>query len=109
VVICGAASQYDTGTMYEPYGVRGPSNYIKLAEKSASMSGFTVMDYTTPMNLARFTRYMLWHYHRGNIQAIEHFEDGIESFAGGLEDLFNNGKHVGRLLVDVDGTQNGND
>jgi NADPH-dependent curcumin reductase CurA len=42
IVIYRAISRYDTGTMYEKDGVRGPSNYVKLAERNASMSGFTV-------------------------------------------------------------------
>lgn len=43
VVICGAVSQYsgnlNVGT------VQGPSNYLKLAEKGATMKGFVVMQY----------------------------------------------------------------
>ena len=43
IVICGATSQYsgnlNVGT------VQGPSNYLKLAERGATMKGFVVMQY----------------------------------------------------------------
>ena len=43
IVICGAISQYDTGTLYSH--PRGPTNYLKLAERSATMSGFALGHY----------------------------------------------------------------
>jgi hypothetical protein len=40
VVICGAISQYSNGDINSKR-VQGPANYIQLATKNASMTGFT--------------------------------------------------------------------
>ena len=102
IVICGAISQYDTGKMYTDER-HGPSNYLKLAERNASMSGFNLGHYiSSPKNLFTVLAYLMWHYHRGNLKAFEHFENGIECFGKGLEMLLSGG-HIGRLIIDVDG------
>lgn len=103
IVICGAISQYDTGNMNKKGGVQGPSNYIKLAETSSSMSGFVVTHFlSSPLNLARSVSYLMWHYQRGNLKPYEHFEVGLESFGKSLEMMFSGG-HTGRLVVDLTG------
>jgi len=101
VVICGAISRYDTGSMYSK--PQGPRNYLKLAERSATMSGFVVSHYLGSFkNMLAAISYILWHYTRGNLKSFEHVEKGIECFGPSLEKLLN-GKHMGRLLVDVTG------
>lgn len=101
IVICGAISQYDTGSMYT--NPQGPRNYIRLAERSASMSGFVVGHYLSSVrNLLGAMCYILWHYLRGNLKSFEQIEEGLESFGPSLEKLLN-GKNTGRLLVDVTG------
>lgn len=49
VVLCGAVSQYGNKRQ------QGPSNYIRLAEQSASMAGFVVLHYPVSMLLAFFS------------------------------------------------------
>merc|ERR1712048_764054 len=94
VVICGAISQYqgnlNVGT------VRGPSNYLKLAERGATMVGYNVMQYMTSFPMGLWT---LRTYHaRGLIKNYETKLQGIESFAKGLEGLFS-GAQIGKSLV----------
>jgi NADPH-dependent curcumin reductase CurA len=100
IVICGALSQYDTGRMFQPEGIDGPSNYIKLSERNSSMSGFTLAHCMTFSNTIRAFLHLLWHYKLGNLIAPEHIETGIQSFGKGLEMLFSGG-HVGRLLIQI--------
>lgn len=101
VVICGAISQYDTGKLYS--NPQGPKNYLKLAERSATMSGFVLGHFlSSPKNLIAATAYILWHYFRGNLKSFVQVERGLDSFGASLEKLLN-GKNTGRLLVDVTG------
>ena len=91
VVICGAVSQYErTGD------VRGPSNYLKIPEKNASMLGFTVMrfaeDYAEIQ--AAITEWVL----AGKLKLPEQIEEGIEQFPKALTMLFSGG-HMGKLMV----------
>jgi len=91
VVICGAVSQYErTGD------VRGPSNYLKIPEKNASMLGFTVMrfaeDYAEIQ--AAITEWVL----AGKLKLPEQVEEGIEQFPKALTMLFSGG-HMGKLMV----------
>jgi NADPH-dependent curcumin reductase CurA len=104
-VICGAISQHDTGNMYKKGATQGPSNYIKLAETSSSMSGFVLSHFLAAslLNLAGSISYLLWHYHRGNLKPYEHIEVGLESFGKSMEMMFSGGHHTGRLVVDVTG------
>lgn len=96
VVICGAASQYN-GHLNKGK-VQGPSEYLKLAEKGASMTGFNVMQYMPSVALA--VPALLWHHARGTVVLREQVETGVESFPKAMEHMFTGG-HIGRLLVDV--------
>ena len=98
VVICGAASHYDSGRINDKSTIAGPSHYIRLAETSSTLSGYNMMHYTR--SFLKAFLYLLYHYYRGNIVCPEHVEDGIESFGGCLEKLFAGG-HIGRLIVNV--------
>merc|ERR1712038_1041439 len=98
VVVCGAISQYDTGKINDKSSIRGPSHYIRLAEKSSSMTGYNMMHYS--QHFIKAIAWLMWHYYRGNISCPEHVEKGIGSFGSALEMLFSGG-HCGRLIVEV--------
>ena len=95
VVICGAISQY--GDMNN---VTGPRNYLKLAERHASMEGFTVLHFANRFAEAR-TDIEGW-LADGSLVEHNHVERGIEQFPHAL-DLLLTGGHRGKLLVDVSG------
>merc|ERR1712125_74516 len=76
VIICGAISQY-SGNLNKGL-VQGPSNYLKLAERGATMKGFNVMQYLPRLLFACFG--MFWLHLRGFVKMNEHIENGIESF-----------------------------
>mmetsp|Transcript_28609 Transcript_28609/g.57596 ORF Transcript_28609/g.57596 Transcript_28609/m.57596 type:complete len:358 (-) Transcript_28609:190-1263(-) len=96
IVICGAVSQY-SGNLNKGK-VQGPSEYLKLAEKGATMKGFNVMQYMSSLPLAIPS--LLWHWNLGRIVIHEQIEVGIETFPAAMEKMFTGG-HVGRLLVDL--------
>ena len=95
IVICGAISQY--GDMHN---VTGPRNYLKLAERHASMEGFTVLHFANRFAEAR-TDIGVW-LADGSLVEHNHVERGIEKFPHAL-DLLLTGGHRGKLLVDVSG------
>jgi NADPH-dependent curcumin reductase CurA len=91
VVICGAISQYN-----DLASVRGPNLYLRLAERNASMRGFTVDHYagefaTMEQNIAAWMN-------EGTLKLPEHIEQGIEQFPKALVMLLSGG-HMGKLLV----------
>eukprot|EP00526_Cylindrotheca_closterium_P001148 CAMPEP_0113660774 /NCGR_PEP_ID=MMETSP0017_2-20120614/33083_1 /TAXON_ID=2856 /ORGANISM="Cylindrotheca closterium" /LENGTH=372 /DNA_ID=CAMNT_0000575439 /DNA_START=199 /DNA_END=1317 /DNA_ORIENTATION=- /assembly_acc=CAM_ASM_000147 len=96
VVICGAISQY-SGKLNKGL-VQGPSNYLKLAERGATMKGFNVMQYLHKLLFAVFG--MFWLHLRGKVTMNEHIENGIESFPKALNHLFT-GASIGKCLVAV--------
>lgn len=93
IVICGAISQY--GDMDN---VRGPSNYLKLAERQSRMEGFVVTNYMDrfPDAVATLTGWLT----SGELVAHEHVEHGIDRFPHALRTLLTGG-HMGKLLVDL--------
>ena len=95
IVICGAISQY--GDMHN---VTGPRNYLKLAERHASMEGFTVLHFGDRFGEAR-ADIGAW-LADGSLVEHNHVERGIEKFPHAL-DLLLTGGHRGKLLVDVSG------
>ena len=95
IVICGAISQY--GDMHN---VTGPRNYLKLAERHASMEGFTVLHFANRFAEAR-ADLGVW-LADGSLVEHNHVERGIEKFPHAL-DLLLTGGHRGKLLVDVSG------
>lgn len=91
VVVCGAISQY------ERVGeVNGPSNYLKLAERNASMAGFTVNYYEQdfPEMQENLSQWVI----DGSLRLPEHIEEGIDQFPKALLMLFSGG-HKGKLMV----------
>ncbi len=91
IAICGAISQYsDLGN------VRGPKNYLKLAERNAMMKGFVVTHYAARFPEAKAEIAALMQ--EGKVDLPEHVVHGIDHFAEALLLLFAGG-HTGNLLV----------
>lgn len=93
VVICGAISQYD-----DMANVRGPRNYLKLAERHAVMEGFAVFHFADAYEEGE-SRLAEW-FVDGSLVLPEHVETGLERFPAAL-DILMSGGHVGKLLVKV--------
>ena len=93
IVICGAISQYD-----DMKNVRGPRNYLKLAERQAVMEGFAVFhfEHAYAAAEAQLTQWLS----RGDLVMPEHVETGVESFPRAL-DILMSGGHRGKLLVKI--------
>ncbi len=91
VVICGAISQYN-----DRANVRGPNLYLRLAERNASMRGFTVDHFMADFGEmeANISKWLA----SGELQMPEHIVEGIEHFPEALIMLFTGG-HMGKLLV----------
>lgn len=96
VVVCGASSQYNGNLNHGK--VRGPSEYLKLAEREATMVGYTVLAHLRRVPFAIV--HMLWLMLRKKIFLTEQIEPGIESFGGAMVKMFTGG-HIGKLLVEV--------
>jgi hypothetical protein len=95
VVICGAISQYQ-----HMADVRGPRNYLKLAERHARMEGFAVTHFhdRLPQAEAALARWL----RDGALVMREHVEHGVESFPATLRLLLSGGHH-GKLLLSIGG------
>lgn len=94
VAICGAISQYsDLGN------VRGPSKYLRLAERNATMRGFVVTHHAVRFPEARAEIAALMR--EGRLRLPEHEIRGIDHFAEALLLLFAGG-HTGNLIVRPD-------
>ena len=91
VVICGAISQY-----HHLDDVRGPKLYLRLAERNATMGGFTV-DHYPQLFASASAELALWA-KQGKLRLPEHVVSGIDGFPQALITLFNGG-HTGKLLV----------
>ncbi|MEQ8859056.1 MAG: NADP-dependent oxidoreductase [Pseudomonadales bacterium] len=91
ISICGAISQYD-----HLKDVRGPSLYLRLAERNSCMCGFTVDRFQErfPEATANLISWM----QDGRLKLPEHVERGIDRFPEALAMLFTGG-HMGKLLV----------
>lgn len=94
VVICGAISQYNADAP-----VPGPSNYLSLLVRRATMEGFLVFDYEREYAVAR-TRLAAW-VASGQIIAPETIVPaGIADFHEVFMRLFA-GDNVGKLVLEV--------
>jgi NADPH-dependent curcumin reductase CurA len=91
VVICGAISQYN-----DQQHVRGPSLYLRLAERYARMEGFTVMHFAARYGEA-FAQLGQWAA-EGRLKMPEQVEHGIDAFPDALRKLFLGG-NTGKMLV----------
>lgn len=93
VVICGGISQY--GDMDN---VRGPRNYLKLAERHARMEGFAVTHFAHLFPDAE--RVLADWLTTGTLYVHEQFAHGIEQFPDALHTLLTGG-HMGKLMLDL--------
>ena len=93
IVVCGGISQYGDMT-----AAAGPANYLQLISKSATMVGFTMLDYLhrIPEAVADLAAMV----DDGSLQHRQHIVDGIEQFPEALRMLFR-GENHGKLLVRV--------
>ena len=91
VVLCGAISQY-----HHMDDVRGPKNYLKVAERNGTMRGFTVDRYADRFGQA--TEELSTLMTNGDLKLPEHEVRGIEHFSEALITLFEGG-HMGKLIV----------
>ena len=92
VVLCGVISSYLTGE--HP----GPSNYVNLLARTASMQGFNALDMWDRFDDA-FAELRRW----GRAGRLVHREtvfDGLESCVEALNGLFT-GTNIGKMLVKV--------
>ncbi|MFN0096121.1 MAG: NADP-dependent oxidoreductase [Dehalococcoidia bacterium] len=90
VVICGAMSQYPRLDQ-----VTGPRNYLKIAERNATMRGFTVDHWPAALGEAT-TEISQWH-KEGRFKLREEVRSGIDAFPGAVLSLYTG--HIGKLLV----------
>jgi NADPH-dependent curcumin reductase CurA len=94
IVICGAISQYNASD-----AVTGPSNYLSLLVKRATMTGFVVFDYAGRYREA--ARELAGWLADGTLIAREEVIDGgVEAFGDTLMRLFR-GENTGKLVLRV--------
>ncbi|MFT6750345.1 MAG: NADPH-dependent curcumin reductase CurA [Candidatus Azotimanducaceae bacterium] len=91
VVICGAISQY-----HHLEKVQGPALYLRVAERNASMLGFTVDHFSEQFE--KMAEDISGWLNDGQLRMPQHVENGIDNFPKALIMLFNGG-HMGKLLV----------
>ena len=91
VVICGAVSQYD-----HMDNVTGPSLYLRLAERQASMEGFAYFHFMESIEPA--TKELASWLAEGTITLAEEILDGIDRYPEALQFMFRGG-NTGKLLV----------
>jgi NADPH-dependent curcumin reductase CurA len=93
IVICGGISQYENMD-----DVRGPKNYMKLAERHATMEGFAVFHFAE--HYARAEKYLADWLRSGELVVREQIEQGVENFPA-VMNLLMTGGHYGKLLLKV--------
>lgn len=92
VVLCGVISSYLTGE--HP----GPSNYVNLLAKTASMRGFNALQMWDRFDEA-FADLRRWG-HEGRLVHRETIMTGLESCVDALNGLFT-GANIGKMLVKI--------
>ena len=95
VVICGAISQYNSAN-----GIMGPSNYLTLLYRSASMAGIAVPDFADryPEAMADMSDWLA----AGQLTSVEDTVRGdIETFPATLRRLFS-GDNTGKLVLELE-------
>ena len=90
VALCGVISSYLTGD--HP----GPSNYVNLLARSASMQGFNTLDMWDRFDEA-YAALRRWE-HEGALRHRETIFDGLDSCVDALNGLFT-GANIGKMLV----------
>lgn len=90
VALCGVISSYLTGD--HP----GPSNYVNLLARSASMQGFNALDMWDRFDEAYAA--LRWWEHEGALRHRETIFSGLDSCVDALNGLFT-GANIGKMLV----------
>ncbi len=94
VVICGAISQYNSVA-----SARGPSNYMSLVVKRATMSGVVVFDFADRYDEAM--REMSGWLREGRVKSREDVvPGGLQAFPDAFLRLFS-GKNFGKLVLEL--------
>jgi NADPH-dependent curcumin reductase len=93
VVICGAISQYNAASVGD---FRGPSNYMSLLVKHASMTGYVVTDYLD--RYGEGMREMSEWLKAGKLVSREDIAEGFENFPDTLLRLYK-GENTGKLVL----------
>lgn len=93
VALCGVISSYLTGD--HP----GPSNYVNLLARSASMQGFNALDMWDRFDEA-YAALRRWE-HEGALRHRETIFSGLDSCVDALNGLFT-GANIGKMLVRLD-------
>jgi len=93
VVICGAISQYNNTD-----AVAGPSNYLQLLVKRATMRGVMVSDYY-PRAMEAITTMGGW-IQAAKLKTREHVVQGLDTFPETFAKLFT-GANEGKLVLQV--------
>lgn len=93
IVVCGGISQYAALK-----NASGPANYLQLVAQSASMTGFTMLDFLqrVPEAGMQLGAWMM----QGKLKTREHVIDGIERFPEALAMIFA-GENHGKLMLRV--------
>jgi NADPH-dependent curcumin reductase CurA len=94
IVVCGGISQYADMAQ-----ARGPANYLQLVAQSATMQGFTMLDFIERAPEA-FMALLGWKM-KGQLICREHVLSGIESFPAAYDMIFS-GANQGKLLIDLE-------
>jgi NADPH-dependent curcumin reductase CurA len=95
VVICGAISQYNNTTP-----IKGPSNYLNVMVKRATMKGVMVSDfYPRAMEAAMVMGGWIM---SGKLKSREDIVEGLENFPETFQKLFT-GENNGKLILKVAG------
>lgn len=92
VVICGAISQYEHMEQ-----VRGPSLYLRLAERHARMEGFAVNHFESRYDEAE--RQLGEWLGAGRLTMPEHVVHGVDRFPDALLAMFS-GQNIGKIIVE---------
>lgn len=93
VVICGAISQYNNTTP-----IKGPSNYLNLMVKRATMKGVMVSDFYP--RAAEAAMVMGGWISSGKLKSREDIVDGFDTFPETFQKLFT-GENHGKLIIKV--------
>jgi NADPH-dependent curcumin reductase CurA len=93
IAICGAISQYNNTTP-----IKGPSNYIMLLVKRATMQGFVVFDFAS--RYAEAGHEMAGWLASGKLRSREDIVEGLEKFPEALLMLYS-GENFGKLILKI--------
>jgi NADPH-dependent curcumin reductase len=96
VVLCGAASQYNSNPLF----LKGPVNYMSLVVKRAKMQGFIWHDYSDRFQEAR-EDISQW-IKQGKLNANPHVvKGGVENFLQVFSGMFA-GQNTGKMILELD-------